>query len=252
MDHHICGIAEQNKLDYAPIKTSFRRFLDEGALSNYVFKLTRDNWWYGYQHGIGIIGHIAPLAYQYKIKKVYIASSLTIEDNTTCASDPTIDNYVKFCGSQVIHDGYEYSRPEKTNRICEYVNQTNNPIQLRVCWESAGGSNCCHCEKCYRTILCLLAGRNDPREYGFLYKDDEFDEMMKDFKMRYHFLDITYFVVYNEIQKMMRTNYEINQINHSLRWFYKANLDLELSYPIRLIYRLIRKGKQIATRLIFR
>ncbi len=249
VDHHIRGIADQNKLEYAPIKTSFRRFLDEGALSNYVYKLTQDNWWYGYQHGIGIIGHIAPLAYQYKIKTVYIASSLTLEDHTTCASDPTIDNFVKFCGSQVIHDGYEYSRPEKTNRISEYVKRTKNPIQLRVCWESAGGSNCCHCEKCYRTILCLLAGRNDPREYGFLYTDDEFVEMMKDFKIKYHFLDITYLVVYKDIQNMMRKTYEMDQLNYSLRWFYKANLDKELSFKNRLKYRILRKGKRIFKKL---
>jgi hypothetical protein len=251
VDNHIRSIADQNKLDYVPIKTSFRRFLNEKTLSKHAFELTEDNWWYGYQHGIGIIGHMAPLAYQYKIKTVYIASSLTEEDNTTCASDPTIDNFVKFCGSQVVHDGYEYSRPEKTSRISEYVKRTNHPIQLRVCWESAGGSNCCHCEKCYRTILCLLAGKNDPREYGFNYTDDELVEMMKDFQIKYHFLHQTYFGVYNKIQQMMRENYELNELDHSLRWYYKADLTKELSFKQRIIYRVIRKGKKIIKKLNF-
>jgi hypothetical protein len=232
------------------MKTSFRRFLDEGVLSDYVFQLTKDNWWYGYQHGIGIIGHIAPLAYQDKIKTVYIASSLTKEDNTTCASDPTIDNFVKFFGCQVIHDGYEFSRPDKTIRISEYVERTKTPIQLRVCWESEGGSNCCHCEKCYRTILCLIAGKSDPREYGFNYRDDEFTDMMKDFKMRLHFLDITYFAVYDSIQKIMRKNYKVNHINQSLKWFYKANLWKELSSMRRILYRCIRKGKKIGEKIM--
>ncbi|MHB8131492.1 MAG: hypothetical protein ACYDEX_21125, partial [Mobilitalea sp.] len=140
VDNYIRSIAENSKLDYISIKTSFRRFLNEGALSEYVIKRTGNSWWYGYQHGIGLIGHVAPLAYQYKIKTTYIASSLTMEDNTTCASDPTIDNFVKFCGNQVIHDGYEYSRQHKVNRIGEYVKRTQTPIQLRVCWESEDGS----------------------------------------------------------------------------------------------------------------
>ncbi len=250
VDNHIRRIAGQNNLNYSPIKTSFRRFLDEGTLSNYVFTLTRDNWWYGYQHGIGIIGHIAPLAYQYGIKTVYIASSLTAEDNTTCASDPTIDNFVKFFGCQVIHDGYEYSRLEKTVRISEYVERTNTSIQLRVCWESEGGSNCCHCEKCYRTILCLLAGKSDPREYGFNYRDDEFADMMKDFEMKLHFLDSSYYVVYKSIQDLMRENYKINEINQSLRWFYKADLLKELSFMKRTLYRCIRKGKKIGKKIM--
>lgn len=27
--------------------------------------------------------------------------------------------------------------------------------------------NCCHCEKCYRTILAIIAEKQDPRLYGF-------------------------------------------------------------------------------------
>ena len=245
VDNHIRSIASNNKLDYVPIKTSFRRFLDEGALSEYILKKTGDNWWYALQHGIGIISHMAPFAYQYKIKTIYIASSLTIEDKTYCASDPTIDNFIKFCGSQVIHDGYEYSRPDKVRRISEYVKRTGNPIQLRVCWESKGGSNCCHCEKCYRTILCLVAGRIDPREYGFNYTDDDFAGMMKDFRMKLHFIDQSYFAVYKNIQKVLCENYQIDQVNQSLRWFYKIDLVKELSTKKKFVYRLIRKAKRI-------
>ncbi len=249
VDQHITRVAAQNNLEYISIKTSFRRFLEEGALSNLAYQLSEDNWWYGYQHGIGIIGHMAPLAYQYKIRTVYIASSLTAEDNTTCASDPTIDNHVRFCGAQVVHDGYEYSRQDKTNRIGEYVKRIGKPIQLRVCWESEGGSNCCHCEKCYRTILCLLAGGNDPRDYGFLYSDLEFGDIMKDFKTRYHFLDSSYIPVYQDIQNTMRKTYTFEELSPSLLWFYKADLKRELSEQKRLLYRLLRKGKNMMKKL---
>jgi hypothetical protein len=245
VNNHIRSIAGNNKLDYVSIKTSFRKFLDEGALSEYVIKRTGNNWWYGYQHGIGIIGHVAPFAYQYKVKTTYIASSLTEEDNSTCASDPSIDNFVKFCGSHVLHDGFEDSRQDKVNRISEYVNRTKTPVQLRVCWESEGGSNCCHCEKCHLTILCLIAGKNDPREYGFNYKDDEFADMMKEFRMELHFVHPSCIVLYKIIQGELRKNYEFNQVHHSLRWYYNTNLEKELSYKIRLLYRVKRKINKI-------
>ena len=245
VDHHIKGIADNYNLEYVSIKTSFRRFLDEGALSEYVIQRTGNNWWYGYQHGIGIIGHMAPYAYQYKISKIYIASSLTLEDHSTCASDPSIDNYVKFCGSQVIHDGYEYSRQDKVNRISEYVKRTGTAVQLRVCWESEGGSNCCHCEKCHLTILCLLAGKNDPREYGFHYADHELADIMKDFRMELHFVHPSCSVLYKIIQEELRKNYEINHMNQSLRWYYKMDVEKELSAPKRLQYRFLRKVKRI-------
>lgn len=241
VDHYIGGVAVNNNLEYVSVKTSFRRFLDEAALNDYVVERTGNNWWYGFQHGIGVIGHAAPFAYRNKLKTIYIASSFTNEDRSTCASDPSIDNFVRFCGSQVVHDGFEYSRQDKVNRISDYVKRTSKPVQLRVCWESEGGSNCCHCEKCHLTILCLLAGRNDPRNYGFHYKDEELADMMKDFRREIHFSHPSCMVLYQIIQDELRKNYREDQVNKGLRWYYKMNLKKELSTQKRLIYRLIRR-----------
>ena len=41
-------------------------------------------------------GHAAPLAFNLKLKTVYIASSYTKDDDVTCASSPTIDNNVEY------------------------------------------------------------------------------------------------------------------------------------------------------------
>lgn len=248
VDHYIEGVACNKKLDYVSIKTSFRRFLNESALSEYVMKKTGNNWWYGFQHGIGVIGHAAPFAYQYKLKTIYIASSFTKEDRSTCASDPSIDNFVKFCGSQVVHDGFEYSRQDKVNRISDYVKRTDTPLQLRVCWESEGGSNCCHCEKCHLTILCLLAGKNDPRNFGFNYRDEELVDMMKDFRMEIQFSHPSCMVLYQIIQDELRKNYTINQVNEALRWYYKMDLKKELSFQKKILYRFIRKAQRIYTK----
>ena len=245
VDQWIGGIANDNQLGNLSIKTSFRSFLNEGALSEYTALRTGNHWWYGFQHGIGIIGHVAPAAYTAKIGKIYIASSLTEEDHSTCASDPTIDNFVRFCGCRVAHDGYEYSRQHKVNRISEYVKRTKSPIHLRVCWESEGGSNCCQCEKCHLTILCLLAGKNDPREYGFQYKDEELADMMKAFRNEIHFSHPSCIVLYLIIQEELRKNYSLAQLDPGLRWYYKTDLKKELSFLKRLQYRLIRKMKKI-------
>ncbi len=243
VDEYIGSLAESKELDYVSIKTSFRRFLNEAALSEYVTEKTGNNWWYGFQHGIGVIGHAAPFAYQYKIKTVYIASSFTEEDRSTCASDPSIDNFVRFGGSRVIHDGFEYSRQDKVNRISEYVRKTGTPLQLRVCWESEGGSNCCHCEKCHLTILCLLAGKNDPRKYGFNYREEELGRMMKEFRTEIHFTHPVCNILYQLIQDEMHRNYSMNEVPKSLRWYYRMEIDKELSARKRLIYRIRRKLK---------
>lgn len=93
-------------------KTNFRSFINERKL-NCLVKNSGDGWWHGFQHGIGLLGHGAPIAYLKGLKCIYIASSYTPKDNVTCASHPSIDNCVEFCNCHIIHDQYEYSRQEK-------------------------------------------------------------------------------------------------------------------------------------------
>lgn len=223
---HTVKTAEENGLDYILIKSSFRRFTNESALVNYVMERTGDGWWHGFQHGIGLLGHLAPLAYHNKIKTVYIASSFTAGDKgkVTCASDPSIDNYVRFCDCRVVHDGYEFNRQDKIQRICEYVKRTGKPIQLRVCWESKGGSNCCFCEKCYRTLMGIIAEKEDPNNYGFNYNDDDFTKMMLDMRKR---IQLRIKSRYGCIQKKLRANYSIDQLDKRIRWFYRLDIEWE-------------------------
>jgi len=242
VEGHTIQTANNFGLDYLVVKSSFRRFLDETLLGEYVKKVTGDNWWHGFQHGIGLIGHMAPYAYKYQIKKVYIASSFTIAEKgkVTCASDPSIDNFVRFCGCRVVHDGYEYNRQGKIKRISNYVRDTGQKVQLRVCWKSTGGTNCCHCEKCYRTILGIIANKEDPREYGFEYSDEEFPNMMNDFKKR-TFVRISNYV---PIQKAFRENYSIDQVHKSLRWFYKIDINKINKTFGKYVFRAKRKVKR--------
>lgn len=148
------------------ITSNFRTFLREGELTNLV-KVSGYNYWLGYQCGIGLIGHAAPMAFCRRFKTVYIASSFTSHDQVICGSDPTIDEKVRWASSSVVHDGYEWNRQRKLKSIVEYAHCTGAYPQLRVCWITSGGKNCSQCEKCLRTMYGILAEGEDPTRYGF-------------------------------------------------------------------------------------
>ena len=154
------------------ITSNFRTFIDETALSQLVID-SKDGWWHGFQCGIGLIAQIAPVAFVKHFDVVYIASSYTLNDKIPSASYPTIDNYVKFGNSRVVHDQYEHHRQEKIQILTNYCKETKDTLNLRVCWVSKGGRNCCHCEKCLRTILALMAEGESPKDYGFDYSDSD-------------------------------------------------------------------------------
>lgn len=148
------------------ITSTFRTFLREGELTQLV-AASGDNYWHGYQHGIGIIGHAAPIAYKHKLRTIYIASSNTTANKVICASDPSIDEKVRWTPTSVIHDGYEWDRQQKIMAIVSYAHHTKVYPQLRVCWITSGGRNCSCCEKCLRTMYGLMAEGEDPTFYGF-------------------------------------------------------------------------------------
>lgn len=142
-------------------------------------KRNNENWWHGFQHGIGIISHASPLAWLKGISDVYISSSFCAADGEIkCASYPTIDPYVQFAGSRVHHYDFQFSRQEKIERIARISVEQNIDVELRVCWQSTGGKNCCQCEKCVRTIYGLLAENVDPVDYGFMCGERKFAKII--------------------------------------------------------------------------
>ena len=235
-------------VNYIVVKSGFRRFLNEGILGQKV-RISGDGWWHGFQHGIGLIGHAAPLAYMLKKNTVYIASTYTIaeKDIVTCASDPFIDNHIRFCGAQVIHDGYELSRQDKIHNITVFSEETRIPVSLRVCWESRGGGNCCNCEKCWRTILGILAEGCDPHDYGFQYNREMLNELSK--KMRYYPYDSVLKTWYSPIQTAMRKNLKKEDLPKEIRWFYEADTSRLGAQPLwkkaeKKIVRIVKKLKK--------
>ncbi len=167
-------IGKKLKLKNLYIKTNFRKFINEHVLTEkLLFGKINDSWWRGIQHGIGLLGHVAPLAYLYNITTHYIPATLNKKNlGATCGSFPTIDESVKFIDCNVKHSGYEYTRLEKVYEITKYFK--NKDISLRVCYMDKGDKlNCCHCEKCYLTIMELVSICGNPRDWGFDITDEE-------------------------------------------------------------------------------
>ena len=177
--------ASTYKLNTIQCESNFREIISESALTKMINdKGIVGGWWHEFQHGIGLLGHAAPLAWKYNYSKIYIASTYTQRDygKVTCASDPTIDNYVQYAGAKVFHDQYEYNRQQKIQHIVEYARISKKRPFLRVCWQGDKGVNCCRCEKCYRTIIGLSVEGEDARKWGF--ENSNLSTIEKDLK--YH------------------------------------------------------------------
>ncbi len=178
--NEISKTAHKYELADIVIRSTFREFDSESELDNCFSVQLKNGWWHGVKHGIGLIGHAAPYAYFMRLSKVYIASSnCPLDENIRCASHPTIDNFVRYANTQVIHDGFEFSRQDKARNVVSYSESTGEKIPVRVCWETQAGKNCCKCEKCYRTMAGLLAEGADPVDYSFFNAEDTFPQMQK-------------------------------------------------------------------------
>ena len=237
--NQITQVADEYNLDYIIIKTNLRDFIDTKILGREIANKVNESWWHGFQHGIGVISHAAPIAYIMKKSVVYFASSFTPDEHITCASHYTIDNYLKFCGVKIIHDGVELSRQDKVHRIVEFCKESNRKIKLRVCWQETNKDNCCECEKCCRTIIELFSEGVDPKDYGFNYNEKQ---LKKCRKIYYDERNVPEFSKnwYKIAQERMRKNLEYKDVPKELRWFYKIDIKKLGYHPI---YKNIKKLK---------
>ncbi len=242
VQEHLAQTSREFDVDFVTIKTRFRSFLSEKKLCARVVA-SGDNWWHGFQHGLGIISHAAPVAFSLGLTTMYIASSFTIAEKgrITCASDPAIDNFVRFCGARVVHDGYEYNRQQKVHHITQHAKNTGRKIALRVCWQSAGGSNCCNCEKCWRTILEIYAEGSNPRDFGFDYPS--FGALCQTIQANAALLKERRDAYYAPLQAVLRENYSIGRIPKELRWFYRIRMDRLGEVTLR--EKAVRKAKRV-------
>lgn len=173
--NHMKQIAEQFDCECVLFNTNLRKFINEDMLNQTFAKKLGFHWWHRIQHGLGVITHSAPIAYLKNSQHVYFASSYSFKDKIRhkCATDPQIDNHIKFANAQVIHDGYEYSRQDKIYNICNFSKKYNKQIFIHVCWKQFDNiQNCSYCEKCMRTWVGIIAEGFNPNDFGFEYKKE--------------------------------------------------------------------------------
>lgn len=218
-------IAKNLELQYEGVYSNFRAIVKYKETNFEVNKINNYEWWHDFQHGIALLGLTAPLAYMKKYKIVYIASSFTSSDigKYKCASDPTIDNYFIHSSTITIHDGYEFNRQDKIQNICKYVSENNIKINIRACWENKGGNNCCDCEKCYRTIMAIIAEGKRPSDYGFDLNTSKRKRMIRFLKLNTKYnTGLCTKPRYIPIQNKLKTCN--NKVPIDFQWFIECNI----------------------------
>lgn len=188
------------------VKSSFRRILNESYLTSKYASLVNDNWWHALEHGLALLGMVAPYAYLNNISDIKIASSFSSKDyeKIVCASLPHIDENVKFCGCNIYHDGFYMDRLDKIKYIVNYHNKHKVNIKLRVCWQEVTGENCCKCEKCARTIYALIGLGENPEDYGFALTYENKQALTSNLNTKF----FTNNVFWKSIKELINKNYE--------------------------------------------
>ena len=140
------------------------------------FLINGVGWWGKIQHGMSLIGAIAPLSNQLNLNKIIIASSRTKEVDVGWGSSPIVDEKMKWADSSVVHDGFHLKRTDKIDNVISYATKNNTTINLRVCYsEYRDGYNCNVCAKCLRTIFGIILSGSNPNDFGFKVPPNLYD-----------------------------------------------------------------------------
>lgn len=238
--------AAKTKLKCTYIRTDFTEFIPCGfRVLDKLLKSSKRHWWHDFQHGIGILGHAAPIAYLKQLETVYIASSYDEERKPyTCASDPSIDNFVEFGSTKVIHDGYELNRQGKIAYIVQRLKEFSFDITVHVCLHQNLKTNCCHCEKCYRTILGLLVEGVVPQKLGFNFSEKDLPKLLNNIQNKLELADDK-IIVYKQIQRRALINKEKIEYGILIEWFESINFNNINMKPRKILAKNIRTIKKV-------
>lgn len=160
------------------IRSDFFKVLNLAQIDKDFKKKAHTNYWYGFLHSMAFISFAIPLAYSSGLSQIIIASSFRKGIQGYCASFITTDS--QFCWAQngtTLHDGFELIRLEKVRLLVDYQKKNGYALPLHVC--SFKDHECCVCDKCFRSIVQIVAEGGDPRDFGFDIKGS-----LKDFYSR--------------------------------------------------------------------
>lgn len=201
--------AEENCIRAEYIKSNFATFIKPERVNKILNKRIHNSWWFGFQHSLAFLGVASIVAFYYHVRTIYIGSSYTFGQAVNCVSDPRIDREFKVASCNVVHDAYELSRQEKIRTIVKAKKDFNLSINLRVC--SFNEKNCNHCEKCFRTMIGIIAEGGNVNDFGF-HVEGKFCEALAIFlRDNAKELDKDHIVFWQDIIVRMVQNY--NEIN---------------------------------------
>lgn len=218
---------------FSSARSNWKSFLKNSELKTICPNIPK--MWWGYTtQALGYAGIAAPLMVLKGYKELVIGATHTKSFQHPWGSHPLIDNKISFAdGTQVIHTGYEATRMDKLHFIHqECINQDLKKPFLRVCHSFGYDShrNCRMCEKCYRTMLGLLALNANLEEYGFSITEKKaIQRITKFFEHKPTFTNgLTYH--WQAIQDLIKQNLEqkTRRLPDTVKFFeWFCSLDLE-------------------------
>lgn len=220
------NFANKHGLRNILIESNYGTFIKAENINRDYQKKLMDTWWHGLHHSLAIISAAIPISYKLRINCLYIASSKSEKTRSSCASDPAVDNEIKFATGSVFHDGFELTRQDKVKVVVDNSRLINEQIELRVCFLNTG--NCCKCEKCLRTIFGIIAEGEDPNHFGFYIGKNVTEFLKNALEKEVKFLTdsfIKYYWIPTQIK--MQENKEIIKYQDLLQWYLKYDHKLE-------------------------
>lgn len=233
----ITAFAAEYQVPTCFVRSNFARVFS-GQFDKEFAKSIGDSLWHGFLHSMAFIGIAIPVAYQAGIVEIMIASSLTIGLNFYCASNLTTDSEFRYAENGfVTHDGFELNRQGKMAVIVKHQLETGKPFFMRVC--SFNDHNCCECEKCFRTILGIVAEGGNIADFGFNIQGSLKDHWLDVLNRRAGLMSFKSekFIHWPHIKKRMLENYDIIQDKEFVDWFLSFDFDKAKKDGLRRYYR---------------
>lgn len=227
----ITEIAVQNGVEACFARSDFGTFIRGDIVGKNLLKQANSSWWFGFQHSMAFLGCAVVAGFHYKIKNIYIGASGNFGKINYCVSDPRTDQEITCASLSVIHDCYEWTRQEKTAFLVEYSKKHNAKLTLRVC--SFNTHNCCHCEKCLRTMIGLIAeGVEHLDDFGFNLTVPPLQSLKDFLKKDILEIDMVHSFAWKLLIKRLGENYD--NLHHQEVYDFLKDFDFEKERKIYL------------------
>jgi hypothetical protein len=241
---HVVQFAKDQSLQHCFVDSNYGNFIFAQKIDSDFLRILGDSWWHGLHHSLAIISAAIPISFKLKAECIYIASSFFRGYAAKCASDPTIDNEIKFASGKVFHHGYEMNRQEKVKVVVDYAGLRNKYTKLRVCFKNQ--ENCSKCEKCLRTIIGIIAEGEDPNKFGFNTAKNMSNDLIEFLSENVKFFNDSKIMQWELAKERMKLN-QNNLLDKSfIEWFLKYNFKVEkrkalIKYRVTKFFPIIRR-----------